>query len=96
MQHYVASHLGLRSLTMSHLWDARLKWVTYPKPDAVFTLWDLQSLLMPFFLSFHSWTIENLCYSLQIIAFLFTFLCIIQALLFKLGIQMINDLDDKI
>ena len=27
MQHYVASRLGLRSLTMSHLWDARLKWV---------------------------------------------------------------------
>ena len=26
MPHYVASHLGLRSLTMSHLWDARLKW----------------------------------------------------------------------
>ena len=25
--HYVASDLGLRSLTMSHLWDARLKWV---------------------------------------------------------------------
>ena len=25
--HYVASYLGLRSLTMSHLWDARLKWV---------------------------------------------------------------------
>ena len=25
--HNVASHLGLRSLTMSHLWDARLKWV---------------------------------------------------------------------
>ena len=25
--HYVASHLGLRSLTTSHLWDARLKWV---------------------------------------------------------------------
>ena len=23
----MASHLGLRSLTMSHLWDARLKWV---------------------------------------------------------------------
>ena len=25
----MASHLGLRSLTMSHLWDARLKWVKY-------------------------------------------------------------------
>ena len=25
--HYVASYLGLRSLTMSHLWHARLKWV---------------------------------------------------------------------
>ena len=25
--YYVASHMGLRSLTMSHLWDARLKWV---------------------------------------------------------------------
>ena len=25
--HYVASHLGLRSLTMSHLWKTRLKWV---------------------------------------------------------------------
>ena len=25
--HYVASHLGLRFLTMSHLWNARLKWV---------------------------------------------------------------------
>ena len=23
----MASHLGLRSLTMSHLWDPRLKWV---------------------------------------------------------------------
>ena len=23
----MASHLGLRCLTMSHLWDARLKWV---------------------------------------------------------------------
>ena len=23
--HYVASHLGLRCFTMSHLWDARLK-----------------------------------------------------------------------
>ena len=23
----MASHLGLRSLTMSHLWDARLRWV---------------------------------------------------------------------
>ena len=27
--HYVASHLGLRSLTMSHLWDARLIWVNF-------------------------------------------------------------------
>ena len=26
--HYVASHLDLRSLTMSHLWDARFKWVS--------------------------------------------------------------------
>ena len=25
----MASHLGLRSLTMSHLWDARLKWVNH-------------------------------------------------------------------
>ena len=25
--YYVASHLGLRSLTMTHLWDASLKWV---------------------------------------------------------------------
>ena len=25
--HYVASHQGLLSLTLSHLWDARLKWV---------------------------------------------------------------------
>ena len=25
--HDVASHLGLRSLTMSHLLDARLKWI---------------------------------------------------------------------
>ena len=27
MPHYVASHLGLRCFTMSHLWDAMLKWV---------------------------------------------------------------------
>ena len=27
----MASHLGLRSLTMSHLWDARLKWVNLQK-----------------------------------------------------------------
>ena len=27
--HYVASHLGLRSLTISHLWDARLIWVNF-------------------------------------------------------------------
>ena len=26
----MASHLGLRSLAMSHLWDARLKWVKLP------------------------------------------------------------------
>ena len=29
--HYVASHLGLHSLTLSHLWDARLKWVKITK-----------------------------------------------------------------
>ena len=32
--HYVASHLGLCCLTMSHLWDPRLKWVNR-KPDCV-------------------------------------------------------------
>ena len=29
----MASNLGLRSLTMSHLWDARLKWVKLSVKD---------------------------------------------------------------
>ena len=38
--HYVASHLGLRCLTMFHLWDARLKWVNLHKGVIIFLIFN--------------------------------------------------------
>ena len=65
MPHYVASDLDLHCLPMSHLWDARLKWVKYSDTNSLSTVLDKPFLKKKnSFLFFH----KSVCcgYSLEV------------------------------